>query len=54
MPDRMAENLIMFVRRNGGKLSKRCREREFAKLTEKEVVPVEQSINAAYEGYRGE
>ncbi|MDE0531031.1 MAG: Fic family protein [Albidovulum sp.] len=51
MPDRMAENLIMFVRQNDGKLGKRRREKEFAELTDKEIVLVEQTINDAFEGH---
>jgi hypothetical protein len=32
MPDRLAENLVIFVRQNNGALSKRRREGEFSKL----------------------
>jgi hypothetical protein len=34
MPDRLAQNLIMFVRQNDRKLSKRKREKEFSDLTD--------------------
>jgi hypothetical protein len=51
MPDRLAEDLIMFVRQNGGKLSKRCREKEFAKLKDSEVALLEKAIDDAFEGF---
>ena len=51
MPDRMAESLIMFIRRNDGKLGKRRREKEFAKLTDKEVALVEQAVTDAFEDF---
>ncbi len=41
MPDRLAQNLLMFMRQNGGKLGKRRRESEFAALTDDEVKSVE-------------
>lgn len=41
MPDRLAQNLLMFMRQNDGKLSKRRRESEFAALTDNEVTRVE-------------
>lgn len=41
MPDRLVQNLLMFIRQNGGKLSKRRREGEFAELTDDEVKCVE-------------
>jgi len=41
MPDRLAQNLLMFMRQNGGKLSKRRRDSEFAALTDDEVKRVE-------------
>ena len=37
MPDRTLDNLLGFLRQNGGHLSKRAREREFAKLTDEEA-----------------
>ena len=37
MPDRVAENLVMFIRQNKGTLSKKRREGEFKKLRDDEV-----------------
>ncbi len=42
MPDRLAQNLIMFMRQNDGKLANRRREKEFAALTDDEVTRVEE------------
>ena len=41
MPDRMAQNLILFMRQNDGTLPKRRREKEFAALTDDEVSTLE-------------
>ena len=41
MPDRLAQDLIMFIRQNNGKLPKRLREREYAALTDKEATQIE-------------
>ena len=41
MPDRLAQDLIAFIRRNDGKLPKRLREREFAALTDEEAAQIE-------------
>ena len=41
MPDRTLNNLFGFLRQNGGRLSKRARENEFAALTENEIARVE-------------
>jgi hypothetical protein len=51
MPDRLAENLIMFIRQKGGTLSGRRREGEFAKLTDDEVRTLEAVVREAFEGY---
>jgi hypothetical protein len=51
MPDRMAENLILFIRQNHGRLGRRRRENEFAKLTEAEVSSLERIVQEAFEGY---
>ena len=40
-PDRLAQDLIMFIRQNDGKLPKRRREREFAALTDEEAAQIE-------------
>lgn len=41
MPDRVLDLLYRFLRQNGGKLSKRARENEFAALTDDEAVRIE-------------
>jgi len=41
MPDRLAQDLIMFIRQNNGKLPKKRREKEFAALTDDEVMQIE-------------
>jgi Fic/DOC family len=51
MPDRLAENLVMFIRGNQGKLSKKRRENEFRKLTDKEVTLLESLVQEAFEGF---
>lgn len=51
MPDRLAENLIHFVRQNGGTLSSRRRKKEFAALTDAEVSRVEEIIREAFMDY---
>jgi hypothetical protein len=52
MPDRMAEDLLMFIRKNGGTLGKRRREGQFAKLTDDEVAAIERIVQEAFEGFR--
>ncbi|HEX4998703.1 MAG TPA: Fic family protein [Terriglobia bacterium] len=51
MPDRIAENLIMFIRQNNGTISKRRREDEFAKLRNDEVELVEKIVRDAFKGF---
>ncbi|MFC1681220.1 Fic family protein [Pseudomonadota bacterium] len=41
MPDRLSKDLIMFIRQNDGKLPTKRREKEFAALTDDEVLQVE-------------
>ena len=41
MPDRLLDLLFRFLSQNGGKVSKRARETEFAGLTEKEAARIE-------------
>lgn len=50
MPDRVAENLVMFIRQNNGTLSKNRREREFKQLTDDEVQRIERIVADAFEG----
>lgn len=51
MPDRIAENLVMFIRQNGGTLSKTRRQGEFKQLTEDEVQRIERIVAEAFTGY---
>lgn len=49
MPDRIAENLMMFIRQNGGTLPKKRREKEFAALTNEEVGKIEAIYREVFE-----
>lgn len=51
MPDRLAENLIMFIRQNEGVLPKRRREKEFEALDDSEVARLEGIVRDAFEGF---
>ena len=51
MPNKLAQDLIMFVRQNGGVIPKKRREKEFSVLTEEEVVCIEKIIMDAYKDY---
>jgi hypothetical protein len=51
MPDRVAENLVIFIRQNNGTLSKKRREGEFKKLRGKEVTLIESIVNDAFAGF---
>lgn len=51
MPDRLAENLIMFIRQNGGVLSKRRRQGEFEPLSDEEVAQLEFVVQEAFDGF---
>jgi hypothetical protein len=42
MPDKLVDLLIRFLNQNTGKLSKRAKEREFKKLTDREIQAIEQ------------
>ena len=48
MPDRVAENLIMFIRQNKGSLPRKRREGEFRKLRDDEVNLIEGIVNDAF------
>lgn len=50
MPDRLAGDLVMFIHRNNGRLGKKRRENEFAKLTDQEVAGVEAIVQEAFAG----
>lgn len=51
LPDRLAENLIMFIRQNHGSLPKRMREREFRELTDQEVTTLEDVVRDSFAGF---
>lgn len=48
MPDRLAENFILFVRQNGGKLSASKREKFFAAMSDAEIKNLEDYVNAEF------
>lgn len=49
MPDRIAEDLLMFIRQNEGTLPSKRRRREFAALTDREVGSIEAIVREAFE-----
>jgi len=51
MPDRLAQNLILFIRQNEGALSRRKREKEFSALTDEEVQGLESIVQDAFDGF---
>jgi Fic family protein len=53
MPDRLAEDLVMFIRKNNGALGQQRRENEFAKLTDQEVATAEAIVQEAFAGFEG-
>ena len=50
MPDRKREMLLMRLRKTGGKLARKRREREFAELTDREVADIEEAYRNAFAG----
>jgi hypothetical protein len=51
IPDGLAEDLVMFVRQNKGKLSGNRREHEFKELTDDEVTLLERIVHDAFDGF---
>ena len=51
MPDRVAENLLMFIRQNKGTLPKKRRTEEYKKLRDDEVASLEVIVRDAFEGF---
>ena len=51
MPDRIADNLVMFIRRNKGTLSKNRRESEFKQLRDDEMLLIERIVGDAFAGF---
>jgi len=50
MPDKLVDLLIRFLNQNGGKLSKRARDKEFNQLTEGEVDVIERKYDDIFHG----
>ncbi len=48
MPDRLVDLLIRFLHQNNGQLSKRARKKEFAELTDKEVLAIESKFDEIF------
>ena len=53
MPDRMAQDVILHIRQNGGSLSKRRRTGVFEKLRDDEVQQIEAIVADAFDGFDG-
>lgn len=52
MPDRLADDLLLFIRQNKGTLSKKRREREFKELKDDEVAEIEAVVREAFDGFK--
>jgi Fic family protein len=50
MPDRLANDLVLFIRQNKGVLPKKRRDREFKALTKAEVSRIEGIVREAFDG----
>ena len=48
MPERTVDLLFRMLRQNQGRLSKRARDKEFARLSAAEVAQIEQAFGAAF------
>jgi hypothetical protein len=51
MPDRVAENLVLYIRQNNGTLSQKRRQGEFHVLHDDEVKLIEGIVNDVFEGF---
>jgi hypothetical protein len=51
MPDRVADNLVVFIRQNNGRLPKKRREGEFRKLSDDEVTLIEGVVSDAFASF---
>ena len=51
IPDRIAADLVMFIRQNNGGLSRNRREGEFKQLRDEEVRLVERIVGDAFDGF---
>ncbi|OSQ38473.1 Fic family protein [Thalassospira mesophila] len=54
MPDRLAQDLIMHIRQNNGKLSKNRRQGIFEELLDQEVAKAEEIVSSAFEDHDAE
>jgi hypothetical protein len=48
----MAENLVLYIRKNNGTLARKRGENEFAKLTDGEGASVQEIVREAFDGYQ--
>jgi hypothetical protein len=53
MPDRVAEDLVVFIRQNNGTLPRKRRDGEFGKLRDDEVTLIEGLVNDVFAGALG-
>jgi hypothetical protein len=51
MPDRLAQNLITYIRQNNGSLGRKRREKELEALTDQEVAAIEQIVRREFDGF---
>lgn len=51
MPNRLTQNLVMFIRQNEGILPKKRREKEYKALTDDEVAALEAIVREEFEGF---
>jgi hypothetical protein len=51
MPDRLAQNLVMFIRQNNGTLPRKRRANEYQQLTDDEVAALEAIVHDAFENF---
>ena len=51
MPDRTAQDLVQFIRRNNGVLATRRKDGEFKKLRDDEAALIEGIVRDAFEGF---
>lgn len=51
MPDRLAANLIRFIRQNGGSLPKTRRKKDFVDLTDGELGSIEEIVQGSFRDY---
>jgi len=52
MPDKLAQDIIMFVRENDGELPIRRRKKEFKKLSDREVKAIESIVEESFESFK--